>query len=35
MKELEENIINLYGEKGKQWLANILLLVANLEKNTD
>ncbi len=32
MKELEENIINLYGEKGKQWLANLPLLVANLEK---
>lgn len=32
MKELEENIINLYGEKGKQWLLNLPVLVADLEK---
>lgn len=32
MKGLEENIINLYGEKGKQWLTDLPLLVANLEK---
>lgn len=31
MNELEENIINLYAEKGKQWLTNLPLLVAHLE----
>lgn len=31
MKELEENIINLYGENGKQWLTNLPQLVAHLE----
>lgn len=33
MKELEENIVNLYAEKGKQWLNNLPLLVTKLEKN--
>lgn len=32
MKKLEENIVNLYAEKGKQWLNNLPLLVTNLEK---
>ena len=26
MKELEKNIINLYGEQGKQWLGNLSAL---------
>lgn len=31
MKEIEENIISLYDEKGKQWLTNLPFLIANLE----
>lgn len=31
MKELEENIINLYAAKGKQWLTDLPQLVAHLE----
>lgn len=31
MKKLEENIINLYAEQGKQWLANLPQLIARLE----
>ncbi len=31
MKELEKNIINLYGVKGKQWLTNLPLLIAQLK----
>jgi hypothetical protein len=31
MKRLEENIVNLYAEKGKQWLANLPKLIARLE----
>ena len=30
MKELEKNIINLYGKKGKQWLANLPNLIAQV-----
>jgi len=30
MKEFEKNIINLYGEPGKQWLANLPQLTAKL-----
>ena len=26
MRELEKNIINLYGEQGKQWLTNLYAL---------
>lgn len=32
MKELEKNIINLYGEQGKQWLTNLSELIAQMEK---
>lgn len=31
MKELEKNIINLYGEQGKQWLTNLSKLIAQME----
>jgi streptomycin 6-kinase len=31
MKELEKNIINLYGEQGKQWLTNLSKLAAQME----
>lgn len=31
MKKLEENIINLYAEQGKQWLVNLPQLIARLE----
>ena len=31
MKELENNIINLYGEPGRQWLANLSELTAHIE----
>lgn len=31
MKKLEENIINLYAEQGRQWLANLPQLIARLE----
>lgn len=31
MKKLKENIINLYDEKGKQWLTNLPLLVTHLK----
>jgi streptomycin 6-kinase len=31
MKALENNIINLYGERGKQWLDDLPRLIANIE----
>lgn len=31
MKKLEENIINLYAEQGKQWLVNLPQLIARSE----
>jgi streptomycin 6-kinase len=31
MKKLEKNIINLYSEQGKQWLANLPKLITQLE----
>lgn len=31
MKGLEKNIINLYGAKGRQWLTNLPLLIAQLQ----
>jgi streptomycin 6-kinase len=31
MKTFEKNIINLYGEKGKQWLDNLPNLIAQVE----
>lgn len=30
MKELEKNIINLYGEQGKQWLTSLSELTARI-----
>lgn len=32
-KELEVNIINLYGEEGKKWLANLPLLIAKIKND--
>ena len=32
MIQFEENIVNLYAKKGKQWLSNLPILVAQLEK---
>ena len=31
MRELEKNIINLYGEQGKQWLANLSVLTEQMK----
>lgn len=32
MRDIEKNIIDLYGEEGRKWLANLPLLIAQLEK---
>lgn len=32
MQDFEKNIINLYGEEGEQWLANLSLLIAEIER---
>ncbi len=33
MRDIEKNLINLYGEKGREWLANLPQVISQIEKD--